>query len=121
MTLLFLLYSFKQGDVHEFFILFKSEKLKMKFTGALENVYDTNLSWALSQKLLFWMHCKFWFGELVSPMFGGRCLMVPGYMNLSCRLTNLAVHLKSNDILSLCSFLQSNRSSFLDTRYGLAC
>ena len=43
----FLLHLFNQGDdVHESFILFKSEKLKVRKlafkTGALENIHDTN-------------------------------------------------------------------------------
>ena len=34
-----LLYLFNQGDVYEFYILFKG---KLKFTGAVENIHDTN-------------------------------------------------------------------------------
>ena len=39
----FLLYLFNWGDVHESFIPFKSEKLKVKvLTRALKNIHDTN-------------------------------------------------------------------------------
>ena len=50
---------FSQGDVHESFILFKSEKLNLKLTCALENIHDTNHDKAPFQNLWFRVNCKF--------------------------------------------------------------
>ena len=48
----------------------------------------------------------------VSPVFSGR-LLNARCVNLSWRLIELAVHLESNNILSIHSYFQSNSSTFL--------